>query len=210
MGTLSDLVEYWTSAAQEAADKASGRYVQTYDAQHGAGAADAAVQDALNGNPRGLNDDLYYEGLYSGGFTGDAVPDTSGNGGGHGGGHGRVPSSSPLVYVDAPLAAQYHMDRNTAYQEALAGSAHQREVQDLLKAGLNPVLSANAGSGASVFSGSVPVSGGSYGGRSHNSAKDDNSFGSFIGDLVTVVTGKSAVGNASGRIVDRAVDMVSP
>lgn len=43
------------------------------------------------------------------------------------------------------------------WQEYMSSSAHQREVQDLLKAGLNPVLSATGGSGASYGSVSSPT-----------------------------------------------------
>lgn len=51
---------------------------------------------------------------------------------------------------------------NNAYQKEFAQNAHQWEVEDLKKAGLNPVLSANSGasaSGGGVGSGSIAQSG---------------------------------------------------
>lgn len=45
--------------------------------------------------------------------------------------------------------------KNRDWQERLSNTAHQREVKDLMAAGLNPVLSAMNGNGASVTSGST-------------------------------------------------------
>lgn len=49
------------------------------------------------------------------------------------------------------------------FQERMSGTAHQREVKDLIAAGLNPILSATGGSGASSPSGSMPHVGNALG-----------------------------------------------
>lgn len=48
--------------------------------------------------------------------------------------------------------------KNRNWQEAMSNSAHQREIKDLQAAGLNPILSASGGNGASVTAGATASS----------------------------------------------------
>ena len=51
-----------------------------------------------------------------------------------------------------------YASQNRSWQEYMSGTAHQREVEDLRAAGLNPILSATGGSGASTPSGQIIAS----------------------------------------------------
>lgn len=86
-----------------------------------------------------------------------------------------VPVNKP-EYINADLAKAYGMDVATAYQEALANTAHQREIKDLQAAGLNPVLSAR-------YSGASGVSGASVMQSSSRSGSGRSSSDSPIGKL---------------------------
>lgn len=79
------------------------------------------------------------------------------------------------------------------WQTNLANTAHQREVQDLQAAGLNPVLSAKYG-GAAVPSGAMDSSGGSHGsgGGVYSATPEEGGREGFIGGLVDSLPDKGS------------------
>lgn len=79
-------------------------------------------------------------------------------------------------------------EKNRDWEEKMSSSAHQREVMDLIKAGLNPVLSAMNGNGASTPSGSSP-SGTSSGGASGNvDSSSMQILGTMLGAIISQAT----------------------
>lgn len=107
-------------------------------------------------------------------------------------------SAKPIIYSDwSPSAKFFGMDQETAYAEHMANTAHQREVNDLRSAGLNPVL--GAGSGATMVSGSIA--------NTSSSAKkvSDNGLLDVIGATASVVTALLTKNPMQGMLVGKAV-----
>lgn len=84
--------------------------------------------------------------------------------------------------------------KNRDWQEMMSNTAHQREIKDLIAAGLNPVLSAMNGNGAAVTSGATAS--GVVGSGSKADA-DTSTSGAIVNLLGSILSAQTSIENAN-------------
>lgn len=94
--------------------------------------------------------------------------------------------------------------KNRDWQEYMSNTAHQREVKDLIAAGLNPVLSATGGNGAAVTSGATASGVTSSGAKANVDATFVMALLSFLNNIMGYATSTAAAGISAGGVISAA------